>query len=328
MDVSLTAHLLNMREPYVSSRTLAALATVVLSTACNAAPTPDSPAGPVRTRHVLVIGIDGIRPDVLASVPTPNLDALAEAGAFSAEARTGFPTVSGPGWSSFLTGVWPDKHGVTDNTFSGSNYGAFPDFLTRIERAAPELATFAAVDWTPLIDSLEGGRLVGDAVDVTVRLDGYELGWAEADSAVVAASVLHLETADPNAMFVYLGNPDEASHHAESIEEPYRQAIALADRHVGLLMDAVRARPNYSSEDWLVVSSTDHGRLADGGHGGDSPEESTIYFLVSGAGVAPGSLEGAPSIVDVPLTAMAHVGIVADSAWALDGRVVGIDPLR
>lgn len=68
------------------------------ATACGEAPT---------SRHVLVIGIDGVRPDVLRDVPTPNLDALAQAGVLRDDAKTGLPTVSGPGWSSFLTGVWP-----------------------------------------------------------------------------------------------------------------------------------------------------------------------------------------------------------------------------
>ncbi|NIP93119.1 MAG: alkaline phosphatase family protein, partial [Akkermansiaceae bacterium] len=50
------------------------------------------------------IGIDGVRPDVLAKVETPNLDSLAARGTFTGQAQTGSPTVSGPGWSSFLVG--------------------------------------------------------------------------------------------------------------------------------------------------------------------------------------------------------------------------------
>ena len=82
----------------------------------------------LQTPKVLVIGIDGIRPDVLMHVNTPNIDELAAEGFLSNHARTGYPSVSGPGWSSMLNGVWPDKHGVTDNSFEGERYNDFPDF--------------------------------------------------------------------------------------------------------------------------------------------------------------------------------------------------------
>lgn len=281
-------------------------------------------AAAAQTPKVLVIGIDGIRPDVLAEVATPHLDGLVAHGTFSAEARTGRPTVSGPGWSSFLTGVWPDKHGVTSNSFTGKRYDAYPDFLTRIERVRPSLVTFAAIDWLPLAADTMGGPVIGDAPDTKVVLNGYVLGWAEADSMVVEASVAALRDTGVDAAFVYLGNPDEVSHGTRSIGREYRDAIVLADRHVGRLLDAVRARPAHAAEDWLVIVSTDHGRRADGGHGGDSPEESTIFYIASGPSAARGAPPEPPAIVDVAVTALAHLGIGIDPAWQLDGRVVGI----
>jgi predicted AlkP superfamily pyrophosphatase or phosphodiesterase len=286
-------------------------------------------AGPAAaTPKVLVIGIDGVRPDVLADVPTPNLDDLAAEGAYSAEARTGYPSVSGPGWSSFLVGVWPDKHGVTDNTFEGKRYDRYPDFLTRIEHVRPELSTFAVADWLPLVGHGEGGPVISDAVDEKHVLDGYELGWPQADSQSVALAVEALTSRDPDVLFVYLGNPDETSHQHGSIGQEYRMALALADRHVGQLMAAVRSRPGYATEDWLILSSTDHGRRPDGGHGGDTPEERTIYYLVSGPSAARSALEGPVGIVDVAVTALAHLEIPVDATWDLDGRAVGLNGRR
>jgi predicted AlkP superfamily pyrophosphatase or phosphodiesterase len=280
-------------------------------------------ADPPRPK-VLVIGIDGVRADVLREVSTPALDALIADGAWTDEARTGLPTVSGPGWSSFLIGVWSDKHGVTDNSFEGENYAEYPDFLTRIEQVRPELSTFAVADWLPLVASVIGRPTISDAIDVKEVLDGYDLGWLAADEASVARAVAHLGSADPDALFVYLGNPDEVSHNTGSIGDEYRAAIAQADGHVRQLMEAVRARPGFANEDWLVLVSTDHGRTADGDHGGDSPEERTIFFLASGAAAIRGRPDAPVNIVDVAVTALAHLGIEADPAWGLDGRVVGI----
>ena len=284
--------------------------------------TGSAAAGPVK--KVLVIGIDGVRPDVLAEVETPNLDRLIAEGAFSDRARTGRPTVSGPGWSSFLTGVWPAKHGVTNNEFTGKRYDLYPDFLTRIEQVRPELVTFAALDWLPLGADSAGGPVIGDAPDAMFVVDGYKLTWPGADSAVVEASARELREGNPDVLFVYLGHPDEASHEAGSIGAEYRAAIALADRHVGLLLDAVRARATHAAEDWLILVSTDHGRRADGGHGGDSTEESTIFFIASGPSAARGPIAEPPAIVDVAVTALVHLGIAIDPAWGLDGRAVGL----
>jgi predicted AlkP superfamily pyrophosphatase or phosphodiesterase len=286
---------------------------------------PGAPAeGPERTPKVLVIGIDGVRPDVLAEVETPHLDALAAEGVLVEDARTGFPSVSGPGWSSLLTGVWSDKHGVTDNEFTGKRYDLYPDFLTRIEDVRPELSTFAVADWPPLAHAEDGAPTLSARIDVRHALDGYAMGWLEADRRSVELAVEVLAQGDPDALFVYLGNPDETSHEHGSIGEEYRRSIREADAQVGLLIQAIRERPTFEDEDWLVLASTDHGRRADGGHGGDTPEERTIFFLASGPSVVPEAVPDSVFVVDVATTALAHLGIPRDPAWRLDGRAVAL----
>ena len=159
---------------------------------------------------VLLIGIDGVRPDVLRQVPTPFIDALIREGAYSARAQNGLPTVSGPNWASMLTGVWKEKHGIVSNDFPFATDGlaTYPDFLTRIERLRPELRTFAVADWPPLVKAQagEGNRVgkpvIGDSLDVKLAFDGGEIGWAEADERSVDAAVRELSTNDPAALFV------------------------------------------------------------------------------------------------------------------------------
>lgn len=304
-----------------------AIAAVLVAALGSCTPGPPGDDDPTRADpvpKVLVVGIDGVRPDVLAEVATPNLDALARDGVLIDDARTGFPSVSGPGWSSMLNGVWPEKHGVIDNEFTGKRYDLYPDFLTRIEQTRPELSTFAVADWLPLVQADDGVPTISDEVDERGVLDGYELGWAEADQRSVDLAVEAISNGDPDALFVYLGNPDETSHEHGSIGVEYREAIALADAHVGSLVTAIRARSTFEREDWLVISSTDHGRLANGGHGGDTDEERTIYFLVSGPSVTPDAVPDATFVVDVAATALTHLGIPIDEAWNLDGQAVGI----
>jgi predicted AlkP superfamily pyrophosphatase or phosphodiesterase len=290
-------------------------------------------AGADRSPRVLVIGIDGVRPDILLKANTPNLEELIRTGAFSARAQTGLPTLSGPSWASLLTGVWKEKHGIMSNDFPfpENRLDRYPDFLTRIEQVRPELRTFAVADWPPLIEpqtSEEGATappVLSEAIDARVALDGGQTGWAEADERSVEAAVEELERNDPAALFVYLGNPDEVSHHTGSIEDEYVAAIERADRHVGRLLEAIRARPTYAAEDWLILVSTDHGRLPNGGHGGTTQEERTIFFLANGSRIPQGTIPTPPEIVDVAATALHYLGIGPRPEWELDGEPVGLE---
>ena len=68
-------------------------------------------------KKVLLIGLDGVRVDIMARVETPVIDSLAAGGFFSDEAKTRVRTVSGPGWSSMTIGARTDKHLVDGNTY-------------------------------------------------------------------------------------------------------------------------------------------------------------------------------------------------------------------
>ena len=88
-----------------------------------------------REPKVLLIGIDGVRPDALVAADTPAIDALVADGCITLEASTSRYTVSGPAWSNVLCGVWPDKHRSTDNRFLITDYERFPSLFTLAKRA-------------------------------------------------------------------------------------------------------------------------------------------------------------------------------------------------
>jgi len=293
-------------------RTAAAAGLALALAACGGS----APAIP----KVLILGIDGVRPDRLAAVSTPVLDSLATYGAFSDAATTRPPTVSGPGWSSMLIGVWADKHGVTNNDFTTNVYASYPDFLTRISALRPGLGTLAVLDWPPLGTTASGGPLVSDLVDQKILLDGDSLGYDVADSLSADLAAAALATGAVDAAFVYLGNVDEVGHAYGTLSPEYAAAIEVADRQVGQVLAGLRRRPTYADEDWLILVSTDHGRRDDGGHGGDSPAERTIFVIMTGPSVRGHTFERPPEIVDVAVTALAHLGIAIEPGWKLDGR--------
>ncbi|MBO6577231.1 MAG: alkaline phosphatase family protein [Rhodothermales bacterium] len=290
----------------------------VLAWAPYAATTP----APTDDPRVLLIGLDGVRPDRLAHAQTPNIDALAARGFYSPIAQTRMPTVSGPAWSSMTGGVWSEKHGVLGNDFSENRYEEYPDFLTRLEQLdADRWNTLAVLDWPPLGTTNAGGPMISDTVDTKVIINGDVIGYPEADARSCNAAEALLATQEVHAAFVYLGNIDVAGHNTSSFSAEYTEAIEWADGCVGRLAEALAGRPD--SEDWLILMSTDHGRTPEGGHGGDSPEELTIFYLAAGAAANPEE-KRVPTTVDVAVTALTHLGVAIDPAWKLDGRAIGL----
>jgi hypothetical protein len=282
---------------------------------------------------VLLIGLDGVRVDVLADARTPNLDALAAAGFFADSVRTADPTVSGPCWSSMLTGVWPAKHGVLGNEFSmvmvASGAAIYPG-AALIDYAASKAAMLATavVDWPPLGSPASGGPLLSSRVDRIELFDGDSLGYHAADSMSVDAAVRALAEADLDAAFVYLGDIDVVGHEHGTLGPEYRAAIEWADTRVGMLVDAVRRRETFDGEDWLVIVSADHGQTDAGTHGGESAIERTVFLIVSGSSAAAGTTTREGNVVDVAATALAHLGVVIDPEWGLDGWPVGLTDTR
>jgi len=111
-------------------------------------------ASATQPRKVLVIGIDGARADALQAANTPNLDALLPHAFYTFDSWHLDITVSGPSWSSIMTGVYHQKHGVTNNSYSGSNYLDFPYFPTRAKEFKPNLYCVQITEWAPMSDDV------------------------------------------------------------------------------------------------------------------------------------------------------------------------------
>lgn len=221
-----------------------------------------------QTRKVLFIGIDGCRADVLMGANTPAIDDLLTHAVYSTDGLCAFKTWSGNGWSSMLTGVWHTKHGVTDNTFSGANFTNYPDFISRMETYNSALKTISCVHWGP--------------INTTIIQNANIKNTYATDLEVKNGAVAALNTDNPDVLFVAFDDVDHAGHTYgfDSTISQYVSTIETTDSYVAAVVAAMKSRPNYANEDWLVVVTTDHGgNLA--GHGGGTIEERTIFNIYS-----------------------------------------------
>ncbi|WP_406455813.1 alkaline phosphatase family protein [Streptomyces sp. NBC_00876] len=274
------------------------------------------------TPRVLVVGIDGVRLDLLPLLDTPHLDGLADAGFLApVHIDDDTPTMSGPCWTTIVTGAGVAKHGVWGNNFSGNRIGIFPDFTTRLA-ADYGRRTFAAGGWEPLFLARQGGPVFAapSRLSYIAPREDTPQGWEECDQSVTDEAVRILGSGeDLDASFVYLGAVDETAHFVGCGPE-YRSAIEAADRRLGQLLTAVRERPDAAGEEWTIVAVTDHGHRDEGGHGGRSELERTAWIAASGPGIDPSTTPDGLRHADVAAHVYAALGIMPDSHWTLDGR--------
>jgi predicted AlkP superfamily pyrophosphatase or phosphodiesterase len=284
-----------------------------------------------KSKHALVIGIDGLRVDALQQVSTPAMDALIADGTVTYDAFAGGVlgtvteqgTWSGPGWSSILAGVWVDKHGVELNDFVGEQFDVYPHFFARVREREPDAYLSSFVTWGPINET------------ILASAEADEAFWPEeSDSAlgdieVTAAVVAHLAAQTPDVVFVQLDEVDHQGHlagHSPAVSE-YADALETVDAQIGQMVNAVRARPTYDQESWLVVVTTDHGGtgIAGLGHGAQSDDERTIFIIVSGGATSRGQVVSpGPGHTAVPPTVLRHLGLTVDSAWGWESEPFGL----
>ena len=241
---------------------------------------------------ILLIGIDGlILQRAIESGRAATLATL-RADSYFSEMVVDMPTVSGPSWTTLLTGVTQQVHKVIDNDYANHNLAAAPDFLTQAAARKPGVTTYAAAGWPPLIDPNDVGPVIRTRVadqstgkhSIFVR-DGETNGYETVDVEVAQDAVRAIRDIAPDVSFVYFCGADEAGHLDGTIEGSYFDAIERIDRLEAQLHQAILIRNQMHGEEWLILITTDHGHRDEGGHGGDSPQERASFVIAHGVGV-------------------------------------------
>ena len=231
----------------------------------------------MKTR-VLLVGIDGLLLHrAIDSGRAPHLKYLRDS-SFFVDMLVDMPTVSGPSWSTLLTGKRQEVHKVVDNYFKEHNLKAAPDFLSKARSKNNSLTTYAAAGWPPLIDVNDVGPVIADNGHLRFHNDGEKLGYLQVDKEVFDHAINTLQEIGPDVSFIYFCGVDEAGHRHGSINPPYFDAVERIDEYLKAIHEVVLAR----QEEWLLVVVTDHGHRDEGGHGGDSLQERASFVIAHG----------------------------------------------
>jgi arylsulfatase A-like enzyme len=248
------------------------------------------------SRTQLVIVVDGLRPDAVTPDVMPRLVRLGRRGIVFTAHHSVFPTVTRVNGSSFVTGMYPEAHGVMGNTIYIPKASATKTLdtgrredLEAVARAdgrlltAPSLSEILRPAGKTLLVVSSGSSGVSLLLNDRVATGGiihYEftrppelaarvarvLGPAPARAtpnepqnhyAIEAYLKLALEEVHPDVTFMWLNDPDGTAH-ANGIGSPLtRQSLALVDSGIGRIEDALQAKGLLDRTNIIVTS--DHG---------------------------------------------------------------------
>jgi predicted AlkP superfamily pyrophosphatase or phosphodiesterase len=253
-----------------------------------------------RTDHVIVVSIDGLRPDAIERFGARTLLRLMAEGAYSLEATTILPSRTLPSHTSMLTGLEPEKHGVTWNSRDMDDHGhvATPTIFAAARQAGLRTAAF--------FSKSKFEHLAAPATLNHVQIPGGLLGRSSARSTVGHVEK-HLRTNRPNLLFVHLAEPDFAGHLFGWMSAPYAWAVRTADLQVAALLAA--ADRAFGVGNYTVLLTADHGGHGRD-HGSDDPRDIVIPWIAWGEGVAGGTvLPAGIRTVDSAATALWLLGL-------------------
>jgi predicted AlkP superfamily pyrophosphatase or phosphodiesterase len=261
-------------------------------------PTPTALA-----KRVVILSIDGLRPDAIAMAPMPNLMALAQGGAYSLSAQTVYPSVTLIAHSSMLSGLCPAKHGVYWNDYLPNLGYAQGTDLFDIAHAAG-LRTDMVVSKKKLIQITEPSSL-DNFLFVNDR------------DTVVMERLLADFPEDFRVLFIHFGIADGMGHSYGWLSPQQLSVLFRADEALGRFLEELEAR-NLRNETLLIVTA-DHGGH-DSTHGSNSPEDMTIPWIASGPGIQPKTLTSFIQTTDTAATAAFALGLPIPAEW--DGAPV------
>ena len=227
------------------------------------------------TDHVILVSIDGLRPDAIGHYDAPTLRRLMAEGSYSLSASTIMPSKTLPSHTSMLTGVGPEVHGITWNTHSADllEYVQVPTVFELVQAAGMSSAGFAAkAKFRHLFDPSEMDYFEAPATNAAT--------WPLART--VERAVNYMRHEQPNFLFVHFGEPDFVGHTIGWMSQVYGWAVTQADAGVGAIVEA--ADETYGAGNYTILITADHGGHART-HGSAATEDRWIPWIAHGAGV-------------------------------------------
>lgn len=251
----------------------------------------DSPLEEGKTaKKAIILGYDGCRADILAEIDGENsgIKALVNDGAKLLLAYCGgvnYPemntqdTSTAPGWCSILTGVWADVHGITGNDIT-KTMDTKTLLTSLVEDKLADSSTFIT-KW-PGHFSRENATYLDEKAYCESNSLPVSFTLSEGDESTHALTLEEINKADCADFVFTVYEPTDSTGHNKGFtfnNPKYKEAFKTEDAYALEAINAIKARPTYESEDWLIIITSDHGGLGTS-HGKESIQERMTFAVV------------------------------------------------
>ena len=254
-------------------------------------------------KKAIFIGYDGVRADTFCKLDTHEqsaINAVLNDGGHAYLSYAGgirYPyyniqaTDSAPGWTSMLTGELYYKTGVLWNGYDkNENYPTLIKSLID-DKLADMTSCYSA--WGSYLKETLGQEAEScaaagynanyiNAADFADTSEGIE-EYLAVDKAVTDLAVADIKSENCSDFIFALYESTDECGHANSYHpdnEKYMAAFAYEDALAQQLVDSIKERPTYATEDWLIIMSTDHGAF-NHSHGYGTAMERFTYVVTT-----------------------------------------------
>lgn len=283
----------------IPTETPTASQTATVTPTATSTPKPTlTPTPAPLARRVLILSIDGLRPDAISRAPMPNLMALMLSSAYSLSARTTYPSATLPAHASMLSGQCPDKHGVDWNDYlPEKGFAQVTDIFDLAHAAGMKTVMYVGKDKLRQITEPE-------STDIFEFINDRD--------SVITEKLLSNFPADFGLMFVHFPVTDWMGHVYGWLSDEQLSVLFRADEAFGNLLAELDARG--LRQETLIIITADHGGH-EMSHGSRLPEDMTIPWIAFGAGVQPVALSSPITTTDTAATAAFALHLPIPKEW-------------
>jgi predicted AlkP superfamily pyrophosphatase or phosphodiesterase len=256
------------------------------------------------TRNVIVVSIDGLRPDAITEGDARTLTRLLAEGSGTLDARTIMPSRTLPSHTSMLTGVVPETHGITWNSDQTEELGVVmvPTVFELAHRAGYRTAAF--------FSKKKFNHILRDGTLDKSRVPKFGVLPA---TKTVNEAIQYMRRSKPNLLFVHIAEPDFMGHRMGWMSIGYRWGVREADAGVAALLRA--ANRTYGEGNFTFIVTADHGGNGRT-HGTEDLHDTTIPWISWGQGVRESHRIAADvRTMDTAATVLRVLGIAVPTGW-------------